>query len=196
MPPQHPIDCLGNHCLGNNGGPVMPATPPHSATAPAAPQRSFPRQRGRRYDAPTSIGHQLFNLMGLMRREVDVRLAEHGLTDAQWRPLWQLKSGRASTAIELARALAVDAGAVTRMVHRLQSKGLVQRVRSASDRRVVHLRLTPEGEAAAAQIPPVLASVNNDFLRGFSQAEWQQLMDLVSRMGASGLALAQARGPA
>lgn len=155
--------------------------------------RPFPRHNGRRYDAATSVGHQLFNLMALMRREVDARMAAHGLTDAQWRPLWALKSGRAATAIELARVLSMDAGAVTRMVDRLAAKGLVERVRSSADRRVVHLRLSAEGDATVARVPPVLASVNNDFLRDFSQAEWQQLMSLIARMTAHGTQLADAR---
>jgi DNA-binding MarR family transcriptional regulator len=116
-------------------------------------------------------------------------MSEHGLTDAQWKPLWMLKTGRATTAIELAREIDVDAGAVTRMVDRLEAKGLVERVRSESDRRVVHLRLTAAGEAVVKKVPFVLASVNNDFLRGFSESEWKQLRRLLERMTANGAAL-------
>jgi DNA-binding MarR family transcriptional regulator len=137
---------------------------------------------GRHYDMAESIGHQLVNLMMLMRREVEKRMAQHGLTDAQWKPLWMLKIGRATTAIELARQMDIDAGAVTRMLDRLEAKGLVERVRSEADRRVVHLRLTASGEAVAKKVPFVLAAVNNDFLRGFSEAEWKQLRRLLGRM--------------
>ena len=146
---------------------------------------------GRRYDVAESVGHQLVHLMMLMRREVELRMAEHGLTDAQWKPLWMLKTGRAATANELAREMDIDAGAVTRMVDRLESKGLVERVRSAADRRVVHLRLSAAGEAAVKKVPFVLASVNNDFLRGFSEAEWKQLRRLLARMAINGTALRQ-----
>lgn len=144
---------------------------------------------GRRYDMGASIGHQLFNLMMLMRREVEKRMVQHGLTDAQWKPLWMLKIGRATTAIELAREMDIDAGAVTRMVDRLETKGLVERVRSAADRRVVHLRLSAAGDAVAKKVPFVLASVNNDFLRGFSESEWKQLRRLLGRMADNGTAL-------
>jgi DNA-binding MarR family transcriptional regulator len=136
-----------------------------------------------------SIGHQLINLMMLMRREVEKRMAEHGLTDAQWKPLWMLKIGRATTAIELAREMDIDAGAVTRMLDRLEAKGLVERVRSEADRRVVHLRLTPAGDHVAKKVPFVLAAVNNDFLRGFSEADWKQLRRLLGRMASNGTAL-------
>lgn len=154
-----------------------------------SPPRPCPLYDGHCYDVAESVGHQLVNLMTMMRREVEARMAEHGLTDAQWKPLWMLKAGRASTAIELAREMDVDAGAVTRMVDRLEAKGLIERVRSEEDRRVVHLRLTDAGETTAARIPHVLASVNNDFLRGFSEPEWKQLRKLLARMAANASAL-------
>ena len=144
---------------------------------------------GARYVVSESIGHQLVNLMTMMRREVELRMVEHGLTDAQWKPLWMLQTGRATTAIELAREMDVDAGAITRMVDRLEAKGLIQRARSEFDRRVVQLVLTPAGAATAAQIPHVMASVNNDFLRGFSESEWKQMSKLIERMAANGTAL-------
>lgn len=156
---------------------------------PAATAKRF--YDGRKYDVSTSIGHRLVHLMTLMRREVESRMAEHGLTDAQWKPLWMLKSGRASTAHELARQAMIDAGAITRMVDRLEAKGLIERVRSEADRRVVHLRLTEAGEAAVANVPHVLASVNNDFLRGFSDKDFQQLHQLLDRLVANGQALQQ-----
>lgn len=144
---------------------------------------------GRRYEVSESIGHRLFSLMTQMRREVEKRMAQHGLTDAQWKPLYMVKVGRATTAIELAREMDIDAGAVTRMLDRLEAKGLVERVRSETDRRVVHLRLTAAGDTVAKKVPFVLASVNNDFLRGFSEPEWKQLRRLLGRMADNGSAL-------
>jgi DNA-binding MarR family transcriptional regulator len=144
---------------------------------------------GRRYEVSESVGYLLFNVMTQMRREVEKRMAQHGLTDAQWKPLWMVRIGRATTAIELAREMDTDAGAITRMIDRLESKGLIERVRSEADRRVVHLRLTEAGDAVARKVPYVLAAVNNDFLRGFSEAEWRQLRRLLGRMASSGAAL-------
>src|SRR5262245_20550256 len=97
------------------------------------PTKSVPLYDGRRYEVADSIGYQLFQLTLQMRREVDRRMLQHGLTDAQWKPLWLLNAGRAATAIELAREMAIDAGAVTRMLDRLEAKGLLERVRSEAD---------------------------------------------------------------
>jgi len=155
----------------------------------ATTPRPRPLYDGQRYDASRSVGAKVSRLVTMMRREVELRVAEHGLTDAQWKPLWFIGSGRAANAIELAREMAIGAGAVTRLLDRLEAKGLIERERSARDRRVVHLRLTPAGQAVAAQVPPVLAAVNNDFLRGFSAAEWKQLLALLSRMLDNGQSL-------
>ena len=151
---------------------------------------------GRRYDATDSVGFRLFRVLTAMRREIDVGMARHGLTDAQWRPLWLLKIGRARSPQELARELDIDAGAVTRMVDRLESKGLLERVRSQADRRMVMLALTAAGEAAVEAVPHVLAQVNNQFLQGFSEAEWQQLRAMLGRMADNAGAPFMVRGAA
>lgn len=143
----------------------------------------------RQYDMAASIGHQLFHLVNQLKRDVELRMAEHGLTDAQWKPLWLIKRGHADSALDLARMMDIDAGAMTRMLDRLAAKGLIERVRSESDRRVVHIELTADGEAAVEHVPEVLASVNNDYLRGFTRDEWKQMMDFIERMRANGQAL-------
>jgi DNA-binding MarR family transcriptional regulator len=58
-----------------------------------------------------------------------------------------LRRSRASTVAELARELNTDPGAMTRLLDRLECKGLCRRSRSTDDRRVVNIELTPEGEA-------------------------------------------------
>lgn len=159
------------------------------APKPAAATRPFPAYDGARYDVSQSVGHQLAVLMTQMRREVERRMTALGVTDAQWKPLWLLASGRAATANEMARLLEMDAGALTRLLDRLEAKGLLERERSDADRRVVHLRLTDAGREASAEVPHVLAAVNNDFLHGFSAADWTQLRQLIERMIANGNAL-------
>ena len=68
------------------------------------------------------------------------------------------------------------------LLDRLEAKGLVGRVRCDNDRRVVRIELTPEGVAAAEQVPRILSEVYNAALAGFSDAEWAQLQDLLGRL--------------
>ena len=136
----------------------------------------------RRYVPGDSVGYLMHQLVQSMRRHIDQRMATLGLTAAQWAPLWRIGLDGPLGARELAQATGVDAGAMTRLVDRLVAKGLVQRVRSSGDRRSVQLTLTEAGRAVAAKVPAELAALNNAYLRGFDQAEWQQLRGLLQRM--------------
>ena len=149
------------------------------------------------YDAATYLKEESVGL--LMKRivqsivcQVDKRLDAHGLTSAQWGPLMRLNFVGPSTVADLARWLQIDAGAMTRLLDRLEKKGLCKRVRSSADRRVVNVELTAEGRASIVEVPTVLAAVLNDHLAGFSKTEWQALKAYLQRMDATGEALRNA----
>jgi DNA-binding MarR family transcriptional regulator len=145
---------------------------------------------GADYVAGDSVGYLLNQVVISMRRQIERAMTAHDLTAAQWYPLWKLQRDGPGTAQELARDMDIDAGAMTRLIDRLAAKGLLERLRSSSDRRVVVLTLTRAGAAVAAHVPQVLADVNNAYLRGFRRDEWQTLQGLLRRMLASGQALA------
>ncbi|MBS1176136.1 MAG: MarR family transcriptional regulator [Proteobacteria bacterium] len=152
----------------------------------AKPRRTAAFYAGASYVAGDSVGYLLNQVVISMRRQIEQAMTAHDLTAAQWYPLWKLKRDGPGTAQELARDMDIDAGAMTRLIDRLAAKGLVERLRSATDRRVVKLMLTPAGEAVAAHIPQVLADVNNAYLRGFSRDEWRLMKQLLRRMLHSG----------
>jgi DNA-binding MarR family transcriptional regulator len=97
--------------------------------------------------------------------------------------------GSGSTVAELARGCQQDAGSMTRLLDRLEAKGLVRRVRSGEDRRVVNIELTDEGRAAAKKIPAVLCGVQNAHLHGFTVEEWRTLKGLLRRILDNALAI-------
>lgn len=73
---------------------------------------------------------------------------------------------------ELARDISLSAATVTAIINRLEKRGLLQRVRSERDKRIVHARLTPNGEAllTAAPIP-----LQEQFSAQFDQLDdWEQ----------------------
>jgi DNA-binding MarR family transcriptional regulator len=125
-------------------------------------------------------------VLGSIAQQVDQGLSEHGLTQAQWGPLFRMREAESSTVAGLAREMHMDVGAMTRLLDRLEKKGLCRRERSTEDRRVVQVELTPEGERAAAEVPPVLAEVLNHHLAGFSRAEWEALKEMLRRMLVNG----------
>jgi DNA-binding MarR family transcriptional regulator len=60
------------------------------------------------------------------------------------------------------------APAITRLVDRLVEWGLVERQRDPEDRRIVHCRLTVDGEAVLARLDPVLIPATAELLSPFA----------------------------
>lgn len=90
------------------------------------------------------------------------------------------------TMSELAGEVSLTTGGVTRLADRLEKDGLVQRAACPTDRRVVHLGLTPEGqEVLAVAVEHHLASLQR---RMFDRLAAKQL-------GALDVALDQLRQP-
>jgi DNA-binding MarR family transcriptional regulator len=166
-----------------------------SARPKTSPARLPTFYRPDRYLPEESVAYLMRRILQALSAEAERRFEPSGLTSAQWVPLLMLHMGRASMVAELARECQLDAGGMTRLLDRLESKGLVRRARSSADRRVVNIELTPAGRAAATDIPAVLCAVQNAALAGFTSEEWQLLRQLLERVLANAAAL-QAQGEA
>ncbi len=134
-----------------------------------------------------SIGLLIKQVLASMSRMADRGMADIGLTVMQWRPLMLIYQGKADTAAELARLAEVDTGAMTRTLDRLESKGLLRRLRSTEDRRMNKLELTPSGCEAAQQCPAILTSMLRHHLRDFNKQEVDQLRGFLRRMLVNGV---------
>ncbi len=138
--------------------------------------------RGDDYRIDESIGYLLRQLRLHMDRAIDAEMTELDLTGVQWGPLLAIHFGLGDTAAELARVAFVDTGAMTRMLDRLEAKGLVRRSRCPRDARVVRLELTDDGHRRCREIPFGLSRVLNGLLRGFTAPELETFKSLVRRM--------------
>jgi DNA-binding MarR family transcriptional regulator len=144
-----------------------------SAAPRSAPQ---PREEG------LSVGHLMSRARTSLLAGLDAELERFGLSGMQFAVLKHLAEGAAETAADLCRYLHYDTGAMTRILDRLEQKGLVRRERCREDRRVVFLRLTAGGRA---QLPRLLAAgtrVIDAHLAGFSRAEIDALKNYLGRM--------------
>jgi DNA-binding MarR family transcriptional regulator len=74
------------------------------------------------------------------------------VTLPQFRALIVLAVRGAQRSVDIAEELRVNPSTGTRMCDRLVRKGLIKRVRSTSDRRVVRLRLTSKGHDIVEQV--------------------------------------------
>jgi DNA-binding MarR family transcriptional regulator len=79
-------------------------------------------------------------------------VVEGDVTLPQFRALVVLAVRGPQRSIDIAEELQVNPSTGTRMLDRLIRKGLVRRMRSTSDRRVVWVRLTPTGRDVVEQV--------------------------------------------
>jgi DNA-binding MarR family transcriptional regulator len=139
-----------------------------------------------------SLGWLLRQIKQSMICQADKLLGAHDLTHAQWAPMLRLRFHGPMSSAALARELAMDGGAMTRLLDRLEAKNLIQRERSTEDRRVVMVSLTEHGLASMARAPAVLSQVSNEHLAGFTHEEFRTLIGLLQRVVANGHAIRDA----
>ncbi|WP_206952563.1 MarR family winged helix-turn-helix transcriptional regulator [Trinickia acidisoli] len=128
-----------------------------------------------------SVGFLLTKARNLITAEMDAALEDLDITGPQMGILLAMQRGLASTPFELSKMLSIDTGLMTRMLDKLETKGLLERSRSADDRRVVNLMLTKKGEVIAAEIPNVAPHVLNARLRKFTKVEFEELCRLLNK---------------
>src|ERR1700678_729567 len=112
----------------------------------------------------------------------DPELASLEISAAQYVIVSVLAKRGVDSPAQLCKDLSYDAGAMTRMLDRLEAKGLIDRRRCPDDRRCVKVELSDAGRAALPKLRACSVRVLNRFLRGFSQAEARKLEGFLSRM--------------
>jgi len=140
------------------------------------------------YEPRKGIGHLMHRvrteILAAVDRELqaDEYLGAMEVTSAQFIILVTLSMGIAKSASDLCKGISYDAGAMTRMIDRLEEKGLLRRSRDPGDRRLVNLELTEKGSASLPRMRDVSMKVLNRFLQGFTKAEARQLEGFLTRM--------------
>ncbi len=134
------------------------------------------------YQICESLGYLFKRTMAMIANAIDQELASFDLTHQQFSILMMLTQHRCYTAADLARETGVDTGAITRILDRLEAKGIVRRVRSSADRRVVNIELTDSGAFAAQKMPVVAINVLNRHLVGFERDELEAMKSMLRRI--------------
>ncbi|MEO6227473.1 MAG: MarR family transcriptional regulator [Thermomonas sp.] len=129
--------------------------------------------------------------MGLLFRQVRdamwARMADelarsgHELTFSQYITLKKLAAGTAG-ASDLARAAELNPGAMTRLLDKLEAKGLLAREADPADRRALHIHLTDSGRAIWRDIDQCGMRVRDTALSGLSDSERNTLTALLERV--------------
>lgn len=127
-------------------------------------------------------------LLGLVRSEI-VRTMEAelaalgvGLRFTQFLILKRLARLGPMTASELARAVELDGGAMTRQLDQLEGKGYLRRCPHEQDRRALRIELTDQGTALWQQLTDCNERVLEAAQRSLSEAERRHLHEYLTRV--------------
>jgi len=138
------------------------------------------------FDLSGNIAYLLVRAKNTLSQYVEQGASHMGLTHAQACCLMMLANGHSTTPTELSRRLDIDAGAVTRLVDRMERRGLIARSRGEADRRMVHLTLTDDGHAIVQRLPSVFIDVTHRGFAGFSPEEIAMFRQMLIRVVANG----------
>lgn len=116
------------------------------------------------------------------RDRLERELAPHGLSTTQYNVLRILRGAGKDGLCrnEIGERLISRMPDVSRLLDRMEGAGLVSRVRSTEDRRLVNTRLTESGRALVDELDDTLKQYHQEQLGHMTDAQLRQLIDLLS----------------
>jgi DNA-binding MarR family transcriptional regulator len=109
------------------------------------------------------------------------QLAPFDVTPQQAALLLQ-SAPRETSPSQLLEILGTDTAGMTRLLDRLEGKGLIVRRKHADDRRSIIIELTQQGLALIPRLAPVFGRVTGQLMAGFSEQEVLQVTTMLQRM--------------
>lgn len=125
------------------------------------------------------VGRLLIQVARELRTLVDRQVEPLGLTMQQAELLVWTYRRRDTSPTQLTELLLTDDAGVSRLIDRLEAKGLITRRTQARDRRSRALQLTPAGRALATRLLRFAARGNEKILAGLSARETAELRRLL-----------------
>lgn len=115
------------------------------------------------------------------RMEEELAAAGHDLTMSQYVVLKVLAGGQAGVT-DLARHAELNPGAMTRLLDKLEARGIVARSADPADRRALHIRLTEAGRKMWQDVSQCGQRVRERALAGLNDAEREHLLRLLEQV--------------
>ncbi|MEV4438910.1 MarR family transcriptional regulator [Streptomyces sp. NPDC049577] len=129
---------------------------------------------------PTGVVARVQRLARLLDKDLKEFFARHGLETWEFDVLTTLRRSGAPyelTAGAITSAAMVTSGAITNRIDRLEAKGLVERARTAEDRRTVRIRLTGAGRELVDELMGLHAANEARMLSALGRADCDRLAD-------------------
>jgi DNA-binding MarR family transcriptional regulator len=137
-------------------------------------------------DEVETVATLVFHVARDVRAALERKLSSHGITSQQAtlaRLLHAWEPKKKPSPFQIAARLGTDGAGMTRLIDRLQAKGVVVRHAGIGDRRSISIELTANGLAIANKATPTFQTVNRQLLEGFTNHEVEHLADMLRRLG-------------
>jgi DNA-binding MarR family transcriptional regulator len=126
----------------------------------------------------------LMRTADLLRRSISRVLEPHEVTAQQYNVLRILRGAgeKGLPTLDIADRMIEQAPGITRLIDRLEAKGLVRRERCREDRRQVLCWLTPEGLALIERLDEPVNQADATAMSRLSAEELEQLIRLLDKV--------------
>ncbi len=141
-----------------------------------------------------SIANNLYEALPLLPKRlvrVEAVTREFGMPFSHIQILCML-SGKEMTIGEISNSLGIAKPNITPLLDALHARGILERCRSEKDRRIVNVRLLPEGRELAQKVQQCIAAQMEDWPRSFSASDMKRLNNALAYLIEVGHRLAEA----
>jgi DNA-binding MarR family transcriptional regulator len=166
----------------------MRTIPAATVPTPQAPVSGVPSSTDAVLDA---VVDQMHEMIGMMRCAGTGRMVKSGISMTHLHILWLLEHHGDLTMGRLAELVDVSLSNASGLIDRMEERGLVERIRVPDDRRVVLVRVSPEG----ARVRDEIEAIKLDQMRSIlGNLDAKQLTRLLGAIGDLRGAVAQEIG--
>lgn len=122
----------------------------------------------------------LFRATDRVKRLTGSAIEPHGLTGQQFNVLRILRgAGEPLPVLEVAERMLERTPGITRLLDRLDRKGLISRERCVTDRRQVHCSITPRGLRLLAELDDVVQAADDQAFESLDPHELSELIRML-----------------
>jgi len=130
----------------------------------------------------STLGFLLHDVARLLRKRFEQRARRPGLTRSQWQTLAYLRSNEGIHQGRLAEILEIEPITLVPILDKLADRGLIERRRHPTDRRIWLLYVREEAHPLLAAMRELSDLTRGEAFDGIAPAQRDQLFDILSAM--------------
>lgn len=132
-----------------------------------------------------SLAHRMRTVSRLLMRNLEERIAAHGITSGMWFYLRVLWEHDGISQKELSSRTGVVGPSTVGAIARMQAMGLIVCRKDAADRRITTVHLTAKGRELEGKLVPLAIDVINEAVDGLSRMQIEAMKGALDHMRAN-----------